>query len=234
MRDCLAGIIFLLCLASAFADDTSTKRIAQNEGTSVQAGKPVQVANMSEVAVGDHWTYEVRDEIAGKVIVTRKVIVTDISGNQVATRVDVVNGERSGSILYDKSWNILRSGANRYSPNDGTGVQSPLKLNAEWKVAADEINGSNGNTWKITVTSRVTGQESVTTKAGTFQTYTIETTQAVRNTKDPTGSSQFTIRTWFSPEINHWVKRNTIGRQRGLIVRNDTVELMEYGRKAAQ
>jgi len=80
----------------------------------------------------------------------------------------------------------------------------------------------------------VTGQESITAKAGTFQTYIIETTQAVRNTKDPTVNSEITIRTWFSPEINHWVKRNTVRRRRGILVRNDTIELTEYGRKSTQ
>ena len=85
--------------------------------------------------------------------------------------------------------------------------------------------------WKIAVSSRVTGQESVTTKAGTFDTYTIETTQAIRNTKNPSGSSQIMIRTWFSPQVNHWVRRNFLRRVGGLIVSNETIELVEYGRK---
>ncbi|MGB8633211.1 MAG: hypothetical protein WCD69_28200, partial [Xanthobacteraceae bacterium] len=77
----------------------------------------------------------------------------------------------------------------------------------------------------------VTGQESVTTKAGAFQTYVIEIAQVVRNTKDPTMNIAISTRTWFDPEINHWVKQNTIRRQNGLIVSNNTAELIEYGRK---
>jgi hypothetical protein len=150
-------------------------------------------------------------------------------------RVDVVsNSSQSGSIVYDKSWNILRDGANRYSPNSGTGIQSPLKRNAEWKATADEINGNNGNAWKIAVSSRVTGQESVTTKAGTFDTYAIETMQAIRNAKNPAANSQITIRTWFAPDVNHWVRRNFVRRVGGLIVGNETMELVEYGRKNAE
>lgn len=234
MRRCLAAGMFFCSVSCALAGDMSTNRVAQNEGvSSIQTGKPAERANMSEVAVGDHWNYDVRDEIAGTALPTRNVIVTDISGGQVATRVDVGNG-RSGSMVFDKSWNILRDGANRYSPNSGTGVQLPLKLNAEWKTAADELNGNNGNVWKIAVSSRVTGQESVTTKAGTFDTYTIETTQAVRNTKDPAANAQVFIRTWFSPEVNHWVRRNIVRRVGGLVVLNETVELTEYGRKNVQ
>jgi len=238
----LAGMIFFLNVASALAGDVSASRIAQNDGASPAAGqpaKPGQPVNMApvkmaEVAVGDHWTYEVRDEITGAVVRTQKVIVTDISGSQVATRLDVTETGRSGSMVFDKSWNVLRDGPNRYSPNSGTGVQSPLKRDAQWKIMADEVNGNNGNVWKIAVNSRVTGQESVTTKAGTFQTYTIETTQAVRSTKDPTANTQVSIRTWFSPAVNHWVRLTIVRRERGLTVRNETVELIEYGRKEAQ
>jgi hypothetical protein len=236
-----------LSVASALGDDAGINRIAQNEPASqdaTQAGKPAQRPDarrpdaqrpdMADLAVGDHWTYDVKDEIAGTIVLTRKFVVTDISGDQIATRVDVVNREQSGSIVYDGHWNILRDGANRYSPNSGTGIQSPLKLNAEWKTTADEVNGNNGNVWKIAVSSRVTGQESVTTKAGTFDTFTIETTQAVRSTKNPSGSAQIMIRTWFSPEVNHWVRRNFLRRVGGLIVSNETIELVEYGRKDAQ
>jgi len=234
MRGGLAGLIFFLSVASALGDDAGINRIAQNEPASqdaVQAGKPAQRSSMADLAVGDHWTYDVKDEIAGTIVLTRKFVVTDISGGQIATRVDVVNSQQSGSIVYDGHWNILRDGANRYSPNSGTGIQSPLKLNSEWKTTADEVNGNNGNVWKIAVSSRVTGQESVTTKAGTFDTYTIETTQAIRNTKNPSGSSQIMIRTWFSPQVNHWVRRNFLRRVGGLIVSNETIELVEYGRK---
>jgi len=238
MRRWFAGVSFFFFVGSAFADGTTPTRIAQNGGASpepVQAAKSVAAASMSDVAIGDHWTYDVRDEIAGAVILTRKYIVTDISGGQIAMRVDVVNSSRqSGSIVYDKSWNILRDGANRYSPNSGTGIQSPLKLTAEWKTTADEINGNNRNAWKIAVSSRVTGQESVTTKAGTFDTYAIETMQAIRNAKNPAANSQITIRTWFAPDVNHWVRRNFVRRVGGLIVGNETMELVEYGRKSAE
>ena len=238
MQRWFAGVSFLVFVASAFAAGATPTRIAQNGGASpetVQAAKSVAAANMSDVAIGDHWTYDVRDESSGAVVLTRKYTVTDISGGQIATRVDVINNSgQSGSIVYDKSWNILRDGAIRYSPNSGTGIALPLKLNSEWKSAADEVNGNNGNAWKIAVSSRVTGQESVTTKAGTFDAYAIETTQAVRNTKNPTANAQIIIRTWFAPDVNHWVRRNFVRRVGGLIVGNETMELVEYGRKSAE
>src|SRR5437016_4658281 len=107
----VVGVIFFLNVASGLAGDLTASRIAQNGGASPAAGqsaKPGQPADMSEVTVGDYWTYEVKDEITGAVVRTQKVIVTDISGGQVATRLDVPETGRSGSMVFDKSWNVLR------------------------------------------------------------------------------------------------------------------------------
>jgi hypothetical protein len=226
MRHCLAGAL-ILCFATSVGASDMNIRLAQNQAI---APAQRQTINMTELAVGDHWTYDVKDEISGATMPTRKMTVTDIANGQVATRYDFPQTGRSSVVLYDKSWNILRDGANRFSPNSGTGFQLPIKLDAQWKTSADEIN-SAGNSWKISVNGRVTGQESVTTKAGTFQAYVIETTQVVRNPKDPTANVVFSTRTWFNPDINHWVRVNTIRRQNGLIVSNNTAELIEYGRK---
>jgi hypothetical protein len=113
-----------------------------------------------------------------------------MSNGQIATRLDDAKTGRSWTIIYDKSWNILRDGPNRYSPNSGTGFQFPLKLNAQWKASVDEVDGSSGSIWKISVNARIAGQENVTTKAGTFPTYIVETTQLVRDLKSPTQKSE--------------------------------------------
>jgi hypothetical protein len=226
-----AILVALFSIASADANDMRTGRLAENESASPE---PMQIASMWDITVGDHWTYDLKDEIADEVIQTRKVIVTDMANNQIATRLDDAKTGQSWTIIYDRSWNILRDGSNRYSPNSGTGFQFPLKLNAQWRASVDEVSGSSGDIWKISVNARVTSQENITTKAGTFATYIIETTQLVRNVKSPTQKSQISTRTWFSPDINHWVRRSFIRRENGLIIRNQTFELVEYGRKSTK
>jgi len=211
------GLIFLLCAASAFAQESGTNSPAAN-------------ASAPQVAAGDHWAYEVRDEITGAIKFTRTDIATDVSNNQVAVRFDTNTGG-SGVIGYDRSWNVLHDDPFRYSPNDGTGVQFPLALGAQWKFAIDAINSRNGQTFRRTGVSRVTGQESITTKAGKFDTFVIETNFTGKNAQDPTLINQTSTRTWFSPEVNHWVKRTILLRRRGQVVQNDTVELTDYGHK---
>jgi hypothetical protein len=227
-------ILFTVALGTAaLAQATLPENQTATTTDSSSAMDSPPTDGMSEVAIGDYWLYRVRDEIAGKLVGTRKIIVIDISGDQVATRV--VNSGRSvaGAVLFDKSWNVLRNGPNRYSPSSGTGIQSPLKLNAEWNATADEVNDDNGTVWSINVDSRVTGLESVTTNAGTFESYTIETTWDGRTEKDPAASRQLSIRTSFSPEVNHWIRRNIVERVDGSVVSNETMELLKYGRKDA-
>jgi hypothetical protein len=220
--------------APAPANDSNGKHLDQHEGDPVRS---VQSANMSEVAVGDHWIYEIKDGIDGEIVSIQKVIVTDVSESEVATRVDVLNKDESSSIIYDKSWNEISEGTRRFSPNSGTGVRLPLALKADWNAAVVEVNevdDYNKYAWAISVHSRVTGQETITTKAGTFQAYIIETTQDVRSTKDPIpNSAQISTLTWFSPELNHWVRRDVVRRYR-TIIRSNMIELVEYGRRGAQ
>jgi hypothetical protein len=184
-----------------------------------------------QVTPGDRWTYEVKDEIAGAVKLTRTSMVTDISKAGITVRFDVAQTGRSGTILYDPSWNVLSDNSFKYTPNDGLGFQLPLTPNAQWKFAAEVVNSQNGAIFKRSGSSRVVGQERVTTKAGTFETFVVETHYVSRNINNPTQTRDFTMRSWFSPEINHWVRRNTVARQDGLLFRNDTIELTEFNRR---
>ena len=54
------------------------------------------------------------------------------------------------------------------------------------------------------------GHESITTKAGTFDTFFIETNFTGRNVQDSTLVNQNSWRTWFAPDIDHWVKRSLV------------------------
>lgn len=219
-RRLLIGLIFLhYVAASAYAEDAGP-----NAPSTAGASAPLAFA-------GDHWTYEVRDEISGAIKFTRTDMVTDIANNEITVRVDFANTGRSTTIFYDSAWNILHDGLFRYSPNDGTGFHLPLTVGAQWKFAADVINSSNGQTFRRTGNSRVTGQDKITTKAGTFDVFVIETDYVGKNVQDPTLVNQTSARSWFSPDVNHWIKRNFVIRQRGHVVQNNTIELIDYGRK---
>jgi hypothetical protein len=230
-RHRIPALIAVVCTGAASAENMSAMRLAEGERAAPTA---MQTTRMEEVALGDYWTYELKDEISGVIIQVRKVTVTEVSDREIATRLEDMKSGQSRSIVYDRSWNIVHDWPNRYSPNSGTGFRFPLTLNDEWAASVDEVDRNTGDTWKIRVYSRVTGQENVTTKAGTFATYKVETTQAVQDLQNPTENSEISTRTWFSPDVNHWARRNFVRQEEGLVVRHQTFELIEYGRKDAQ
>jgi DUF3108-like len=188
------------------------------------------VIDMAAPAPGDHWTYELHDQITGEVKRTFTQIVTDTTATDVSVRVEVVGKSETNFVNYDRSWNVVKNGVWSFSPNDGTGVRLPLSAGQTWTFQSDILNSSNGVARKRTGRSKVIGAESLTTKAGTFDTFKIETSYSVRNVNNPL-QAQFTEVTWYAPAIDHWVKRTYEMRTDGQLRENNFVELTDYGRK---
>ncbi len=194
---------------------------------------PKPVISMEEPHPGDHWTYETHDEITGKITATREHAVTEVTPSQISIRsrkVGAGNNE-DGFAVYDRSWNIVEARPWRYSPNDGSGIQFPLAVGKTWPVRTNNINSASGAVWRRSGISRVVGEESVTTKAGTFDTFKIETTFTGTNVNNPTMKNEVTSITWYAPAIDHWVKRTFVSRANNHLHINNVFELIEYGRK---
>jgi hypothetical protein len=189
------------------------------------------VVSMEEPLPGDHWTYEVRDEIAGTITATRANVVTEVTATDIGLRYKIVGTPNEGINVYDRSWNLTDSRPWKYSPNDGTGIQTPLTVGKTWTFQSNSVNSTNGNVWKRSGTSKVVGQETVTTRAGTFETFKIETTFSARNVSDPTRKEEITQLTWYAPAIDHWVKRTFVSRADKHLMANNSLELVEYGRR---
>jgi hypothetical protein len=227
MNRVVAAAFILLWISPALAQVTSTPA----PPSSAPVSPPTASANLQRAAPGDHWTYQVRDEISGAIKTMRTVIVTDVSATEIATRFEIAETGRSGNILYDHSWNVMRDAMYKYSPNDGSGIHLPLTQNTKWRFSSEAVDANNGAVWKRVGSSQVTGMEAITTKAGAFEAFVVQTDYSARNVKDPTRSSEVSLRTWFSPAVNHWIKRNTVLRQEGRVFQNETIELTAYGRK---
>lgn len=93
---------------------------------------------MEQPKVGDHWTYDVHDEITGALKFTVTLTISDVSPTDITTRYERHGANRgSGYIIYDRSWNIKDNGTWKYVPNDGTGFKLPLKgrrhLDCSWQ-----------------------------------------------------------------------------------------------------
>ena len=93
MNRLVAAALTLLCVSPAWGQNTGATPPASSTG-SLSADKPG--AYMQQTAPGDHWTYQVRDEISGTIKTMRTVIVTDVSEKEIATRFEIADTGRSG------------------------------------------------------------------------------------------------------------------------------------------
>jgi hypothetical protein len=100
-----------------------------------------------------------------------------------------------------------------------------------WSFKGTDLNSTAGVSWKRSGTAKVVAQESITTRAGTFDTFKIETSFQIQNANDPTKKLQAEQQTWYAPAINHWVKRSFVSRSDGRVRDKNTIELVEYGRR---
>jgi hypothetical protein len=227
LRYAVIGMVGLVA-ASALAQQQGETPAASSSTT---PAAPKAIVLMEEPLPGDHWTYEVRDEITGKISATRENVVTEVTPKEISVRFTVVGTSNQGLNVYDRSWNLKSTGPWKYVPNDGSGIRSPLQIGARWNFQADDVNAGNGNISKRSGNSKVVGQETTTTKAGTFDTFKIETSISRRPTNDPTRKEEITAQTWYAPAIDHWVKRVFASRVDNHLRANETIELVEYGRK---
>ena len=224
-RRCFLAVVGLLLCASAVTAQTP------NAAPAPAAPEAFPQEAMEDPQVWDHWTYHSRYDISGDVKFLTTNTVTDLTDSQIGIRITWAGSGNSSSQTFDRSWNLINGGVNRYSPNDGTGIVSPLAVGKTWSVKSNDINGTSGFSTKRSVTSKVTSQESVTTPAGTFDTFRIETSIRIQNSNNATDKAQVVVQTWYAPTIDHWVKRSFVTRSEGRVRGNNTVELIEYGRR---
>jgi hypothetical protein len=180
---------------------------------------------------GDRWTYEIRDEITGDLKYTSTNIITDVTPAEISVRWENLGQPGVGYFVYDHSWNLKSGPTWKHSPNDGTGIKQPLKAGNSWKLQGNDLYGARGVSFKRAVTAKVAAEESVTTKAGTFDAFKIDTQISVRNVSDPTKKSEMSMTTWYAPSIDHWVRRISKTLSDGHVTENISTELVEYGRR---
>jgi hypothetical protein len=199
--------------------------------TTAPAESPTGPNAMEDPQVGDHWTYEVRDEITGEIKSTLTNTVTDTSGSEIGMRSSQLGNPNFGYQTFDRSWNLVYNSVWRYTPSDGTGIRSPLAVGKTWSFKSTDTNSALSATWKRSGTAKVVAEESITTRAGKFDTFKIETSLQVQNANDPTKKIQVTQQSWYAPTIDHWVKRSVVSRSDGRVRDSSTIELIEYGRR---
>lgn len=193
-----------------------------------QAG--AQNADLAGVLRGDRWEYEVTDEITGDVTQATSVFVISVSDTEIQTRA-TSRALRPNQIVYDRNWNRIDDDAWKYKPSDGTGIRMPLEVGKAWRFEAQAVHMQNGATVSTAGQSKVVAQEKITTPAGTFDAFKIETTTRQLVAVDQTKAATVNTTLWYAPTVNRWVRRTYKMSIEGRVREANTEELTDYSRK---
>lgn len=224
----------MLCrvtVALCFLLSVKSLALAQSQSQPDNPPTPESASTMDPPMVGDHWTYEVHDEITGALRNTNTSTITDVTPAEIAVRGQTLGNPNFGEYIYDHSWNIINSPLWKFSPNDGSGIKLPMTVGSSWKFQNNQINTQHGITFKRSGSSKVVAQESVTTSAGTFDAFKVETTVEIRNVNDPSKKSVNETTLWYAPAVDHVVRQSVKVSANGHVDQRVSIELVDYGRR---
>ncbi|HLH95497.1 MAG TPA: hypothetical protein VKW08_10310 [Xanthobacteraceae bacterium] len=183
-----------------------------------------------EVKVGDRWVYESKDESTGYPKDTYTFIVTSVSNDQIVTSMTVKGKTGSPLITFGRDWSVVDNGLWTFKPNSGQGIPLPLAVGKEWHKQFEAKNNQSGAFMKGSIVAKVVAQESITTSAGTFDTFKVNIQEREFNTADPSKSFESEIVTWFAPQVNRWVRRTTLVKSDKRTRSSTSEELADFSR----
>ena len=193
-------------------------------------GQPADQGDGGPVRVGDRWVYDTKDELTGDPKDTYTEVVTEISPSDIVTNWTFSGKPGSSVVIYDHDWQRKDNIVWKFKPNDGQGVRMPLAIGKAWRVQFDARNTQTGVNFKSSLSSKVVGKETITTSAGTFDTFKIERTGTQFRTTDPSRVFQSQMAVWYAPEINHWVRRTTTLKYQKHVTSSTSEELSDFSR----
>jgi hypothetical protein len=190
-----------------------------------------QTPDLAGVLAGDRWLYDISDEMTGDLKYTSSVVVIDVSEKEITARVSTRGFERPRLVAFDRDWSRIDDEVWKFAPSDGAGIRMPLEVGKEWRFENNGKNLLHGYTWRTTGQSKVTAQETVTTAAGSFETFRIETLMRHVSSTDATKSATVKSTLWYAPAVNRWVRKAYKLEREGRLRESQTEELTDYSRK---
>lgn len=179
------------------------------------AGTPLQ-SNASAaapvVAVGDHWTYRVRDGFTGLARGSQHYRVTEAGNGRIRVAVSREGAGGDEVQIYDREWNWLKHPATNlqsfdYSPAYPA-FDFPLAPGKTWRARLTATDPVDGRRFPLTVDGAVLGWERIKVPAGEFEALKIKRVVfldylqfAVR------GRSEIVEYEWYAPAVKQSVRR---------------------------
>jgi len=190
-----------------------------------------QTDDPGPVRVGDRWTYEVKDAATGDLRTVMTIVAVEINDKEITTRVSYRGNDLPRTIVFDSQWAIIDDSVWKNRPAGVLGIRTPLQVGKTWRSEANSTNMQTGTALRCSSVAKVVAQEKITTQAGTFDIFRVETSILQVNSKDATKSARLTYVHWYAPAINRWVKQTLEFRVEGRVRDSTVEELTDHSRK---
>ena len=118
----------------------------------------------------------------------------------------------------------------KYKPDNGQGFRLPLAIGKLWRSEYDEKNNNTGANMHGSSIGKVTAQETLTTPAGTFDTFKIETQIKAFPSSDPAKLWDYQIVRWYAPQVNYWVRDSYVAKFDKRARSSTSAELIDFSR----
>jgi hypothetical protein len=102
LRCALLATLGLLATAGSLSAQTTPAQ-SPPAASSPAVETPSNVEPMEDPQTGDHWTYELRDDVTGDIKSTITNTVTDVSASEISIRVGQLGNSTTGYQTFDRS-----------------------------------------------------------------------------------------------------------------------------------
>jgi hypothetical protein len=179
---------------------------------------PAAPANPSiQIARGDSWTYEIRDDVTGDVRGTISFEVTKVSETEIETRVSqqkqFSKSPLIATAIFDARWRMKDNGKFAYHPYlDSTGIPTDLQVGKTWTFNYQALRKGSALTREFAGVGKVEAWERIALPGGaSYDAFKIDVTFATKSARKQETHSIM----WFAPAVNRLVKRVDESRDNG-------------------
>jgi len=223
-----------LALATLFFAATGYAAFAAEDTKPKDPNPPATIK--IDVARGDRWNYDVRDDLTDELRRVVEVAVTDVTDSEIDVRLRATNvttnAEATSVALFDRDWRQKETGQLMFHPaDDQTGVPTDIQVGKTWPFKFQMTRANPPARGNFIGTAKVESWERVDLGNGlaydAFKiAYDSSVTPVVNNRK-----VEWHVELWFAPAAQRYVKRRLESRQNGKLVESTLETLRDYQRR---
>ena len=163
------------------------------------------------LAIGDNWTYRVRDGYTGLARPGQRLRVTEADSDRVRVAASFSGGQDETQV-FDREWNwVSRPATNlqsfEYSPAYRA-LSFPLAVGKTWRAKATATDPRDGRRFPVWIEGTVQGWEKIKVPAGEFEALKIRRMVFIDYWEYTTrGRSEIVEYEWYAPAVKQAVRR---------------------------